>query len=197
MRTRLRLPKTVTVLIDSREKSTKAIEFPRTLLVPGDRGYGTHSVRISTVKKELKTGDYMLASASGKPFLAKDGRPASACERKGSVSELNTNLNSNDRQRALRAWDRMAAEIAHPFALFDFKLHECYAPKTYMKMPTLVISQMFRELALRADMPVLWLPPAAKPVRVGEMLLHYMWQHCLIEGFRTKVRKTHEETNST
>lgn len=154
----------IEIVIDSREKVP--LLFPATLRV-NDVGRV-----LATSRSTLQTGDYSLA-----------GSPTGCVvERKGSISEIASNLLSPDKARQLRAFDRLAS-CACPILVVEQAPSDFLRPSKYVPDPAAALDALLSALLPRriAFWPV---GNCAAPTRrrlLGELLAHVMvcWEEKL------------------
>lgn len=163
----MRPPRTVTVLIDSRENYPLLFPQRLRLWVAGK----PRLVRVKTEKRTLKTGDYLLAA-----------RPnGCVIERKGSISEIARNLlDPKDKSRASAAFSRLA-KCELPVLLLDMTPSDMYRPSRHLQNPEPVIDALW-QLASRLKLMVVWggycKPPEQRRL-LGNNLLRMMLWHML------------------
>lgn len=107
----LYIPRTVTVLVDDREKQGLTFPSAITFHYPGSDPV---SVAIKPKKQRLAAGDYALLG----------WEQVSRFEKKGSIAELSGNLTTGDRGRQLAAFDNLVASCKHPYVLLTFPVSE-------------------------------------------------------------------------
>lgn len=100
-----RLPPKLTIDIDTREKNP--LRFPASVCVLDGSDWRT--LPVSTHRVTLSFGDYRLSEY---PHLL-------VAERKGSVSELASNLLTDDYARTRRSLERLALGCHYPFILLE------------------------------------------------------------------------------
>lgn len=156
------MPKSLTVLIDSREKLP--LLFPARLVHYDAHGRGA-LVDIVTDRATLAAGDYALRGYEA----------AGLVERKGSAQEVIGNLLTRDRRRATVAFRRLVAQTRRPALLLDFPVSEWF-PTTPDKDHGLALCELMR-LASVEGLTVLLTGKARAPTprrRVGELVLRFL-----------------------
>lgn len=110
------IPKTITVLRDSREQ--KKLMFPPSITVfnPNTGRSQVHKVKCS--KATLESGDYAI----------KGFQHITAVERKGSIDELKDNLSVRDFKRFSTAFARFITSTKHPILFLDLPLASAFSP---------------------------------------------------------------------
>lgn len=166
-------PHQVTVLIDERER--KPLEFPKSLWWWSPARH-EHLLRVRTVVKRLRTGDYAIRGY----------RDVVLVERKGSLSELAKNLFTRDVSRFRAALDRLQRECRHPTLLLDMSAQ--LRASRYARNPDQIIDGITRE-AIQRGLHLLWLPPTSRGTRTGELVLRWMWQCIYLEKLAPQRRQ--------
>lgn len=106
------LPKHVTILVDTREQ--KPLPLPKTVKW-SEVGRPPKLIEIRQEASKLDAGDYVIKGAEKTCVI----------ERKGNINELRTNLQTRDRPRAIRAFQRLCEATANPILALDFPLTQC------------------------------------------------------------------------
>ncbi len=109
--------KTVTVIIDSREKEGFELPFPVNLQVHFRRSKRPTLVRVRTEVETLPAGDYTL----------KKFRDIVNVETKRSALEVAENLLTADYRRASAAFTHFAASATYPLLVCEFGMSELFA----------------------------------------------------------------------
>lgn len=134
------LPRTITVLIDSRER------FP--LLFPKNLEYYTGPrsrrkvIEVREKRCTMSEGDYAIAGLERHCLI----------ERKGSLRELHSNLMTRDRGRFLRAIERMVAATEVPYLLLDMSPADMFRATKEVENPYRVfdcLGQVVAQYGLR------------------------------------------------
>jgi len=101
----------------------------------------SQSVQLDVKVAHLPTGDYCLEGLSKTCLI----------ERKGSLSEITSNLMSSkkERTRVLSQFDRLAAETDYPILLLEGSPTSLKTPNFRAPDPELAFDNLIRELALR------------------------------------------------
>lgn len=104
----MKVPSSLTVVVDSREK--KPLLIPSTVRIVPPGGGKPRRVTIQTRKETLEAGDYLLA----------EGRERAVIERKNSLNELSVNLTVPHRRRNfLREMERFRDGFSWPILLVE------------------------------------------------------------------------------
>jgi hypothetical protein len=156
----IKVPKKIIVDIDGNE--TKPLEFPSSLFW-WDPYRRSHLIRVETVKRRIPSGDYAIRGYERLCLV----------ERKGSSSELVTNLFTQDRYRFTQAWTRFVKATKHPILLLDMPL--TMKRNEYCREPDQVLDALFGLVAVDG-VHIVWMPPCSNPKRTGDRLLRLMWQ---------------------
>ena len=132
-----KLPRSVTVCVDTREKTP--LLFPPVLTAYKDisrRGKATNIV-VKTKEIEMPEGDYCLDGFEGTCIV----------ERKGSMRELHQNLLTKDRKRFLRALDRLAEKTKWPGLFLGFGWQGTTKGLTHVPEPGRVMDALWQTIA--------------------------------------------------
>lgn len=131
-------PKSVTVVVDSREKYP--LLFPETLVWHPDRAVGSGSrVRVRVDVRKLDHGDYLLAKWPGVAIV----------ERKASLEELCQNLLTDDFARFTHALDRLRAGCRFPYVLVEEGPSSLLTPSHNCQCPARVMDAFYAACARR------------------------------------------------
>jgi hypothetical protein len=123
----------LTVKIDTREKIK--LVFPKRIhIFKNIKSRTPELVEIKTQLVTLPQGDYTIAGYESLVGI----------ERKGSVTEVMTNLMSTDRIRALSAYGRFAKAVKHPILLLDFNVNSFFP--TLANPANILYYQTYQEL---------------------------------------------------
>ena len=109
--------KTVTVIIDSREKKGFELPFPANANVRFRRSKSPTLVRVNTTVERMPAGDYTL----------KGFEELVNVETKRSALEVAENLLTSDYRRASAAFERFAACAEYPLLVCEFSMADLYA----------------------------------------------------------------------
>lgn len=150
------------MLVDTREKNR--VLFPAQMQWGDHRGW-RKIFRVQTEAATLKTGDYMMQGYAG-----------CCVERKGSLSELNSNVNSKDAARFLRCLKRLSG-VSHPYILLDFPLNQLQRNE-YVRDGALVMDRLYRTMQ-QHGIGLLWVPATSTKNRtmLGEQIARICWNH--------------------
>lgn len=177
---KLVVPKTLTILVDSREKNP--LLFPKTMMWSDHRG-NQRLFDIIVERRTLITGDYQVGEDEACYAL---GSPeACLAEKKGSLKELYDNTSTNDAPRFRRCLNRLA-KATYAYLLLDFPTSQL-DDDLYVKHPYEVLGKLFRAMRHR-HIDLIWIPatsPAARR-RLGGILLHRMWNDLWESAHQTK-----------
>lgn len=162
------VPRTITVLVDSREK--KPLLFPESIEWHESRFGPPHRIHVRTVGATLKAGDYAI-----------DGHePTVLVERKCGLRELGTNFLSDDWARAQRAFERLAASTKTAYLLLDGSPADLWTPRPHLN-PTQIFDALI-ETVVRLRLR-LWYGGCARLPRtrrvLGEQVVRVMLAHIL------------------
>lgn len=173
------IPRTVTVNVDSREKTIFGVKLPEgdpdrwlrrvRQLFPGFVRWWApdarvHNIRIHIARAALETADMALAS----PW-----EEAGLIERKGSMTELYSNVLTGDYRRFRRELERIAATGTRATLLFDFPYGDSRKVTTTIRNPERVLDGVYREIA-RYKLSHLWPPTARDPRHTGEYCVRWL-----------------------
>jgi len=176
----VRVPKEITMQIDSREKYP--LLFPSIITVPTPEDcYKRRIIPVNVETLALPTGDYRL----------KGFEDICIVERKASVAELQKNLyNPTDQIRQAKAFRRLSA-VEHPYLLIEL------SPRIIMKFkhPKFKINpeDMLHRLTIIAakyKLKFLWMPKSPSPEArriTGLFLTHIMLSHVLERLYRIPI----------
>lgn len=160
-------PSTIRVVRDSAEQ--RPLPFPGSLHWR-DRYDRPVLLRVQPVKKSLWTGDYALDGTWAKD---KAGKFYALVERKGAMTELNTNFLTKDWDRRFKnCMDRLAEEAYHSLLFLDLRPESLMLTTQYVKDPKRVLDKMFRECTSRG-IEVMIVPPS-NGSRSGELVLRWL-----------------------
>ncbi len=164
-------PKKLTVLVDSREQFP--LLFPATVLYFPSRGLRPyHLIHIKTKVNRMETGDYALEGYKSTCII----------ERKGSQSELATNMCSKDYMRSHRAFVRLILETDHPYIVLEetpaglFPAEHANRPN-----PDRVVDAFIREVC-DLKIPLIFAGRARSPGhrrKLGHFILKIMLYHAM------------------
>lgn len=163
-------PRSVTLLIDSREKYP--LLFPESVKWYEDHGVGDPKlIRVKTRIQELPFGDYCIL-----------GYESSACvERKGSLEELHQNLQTSDRARFIRAIEKMVKGCQSPYLLLDVAPLDLWKPTPRTQDPASVWDALC-SVVVKYRLCVIWGASAKFPGPrriLGEQILRLLLSHSL------------------
>ena len=164
------MKKAWTLVIDTREKVP--LHFPAHLVVLDDKTPPLQkkavTVKLSTVKERLKTGDYLLQGHRDQVLV----------ERKGSLREVAQNCLSGDRDRFLKSLERMRDECRVPILFLEGSITK------FLGMPSKELGDIQPELCLDALIRLtlrfgihLFIQPTAtlsQRRRAGEMVARFL-----------------------
>lgn len=150
----------VTVLIDAPNREKKALRFPRSISVTWQGRRKIYSVRTRRVL--LGTADYRL-----------DVENSALAERKGSLTELRQNLFSADRRRFLAELERLAAWPGPTCLFLDIPAGQINRRTRWLRNPTEVFDELI-VVAQQYGLQVLWVPPSARVLQSGSLLLRWL-----------------------
>ena len=160
------------VLVDSREKFP--LLFPASVLWYPTRAARPHYlINIVPETKRMSEGDYAM----------KGYEDVCLIERKGSLSELSSNLCSKDYKRAHSAFVRLTKACTHPYLLLE-ETPAGILPTTYKHdrpTPDRVVDAFFREVS-ELKIPLIFAGRARSPGhrrRLGHMVLKIMIGHVM------------------
>lgn len=164
----MKIPTSVTVLVDSREKFP--LLFPQTVKYYQDRGH-YHLIRVEVETRTLHAGDYALAGYDDEVLF----------ERKGSMQELLNNLFTVDRRRCTAAFLKLVEGCEVPYLLLDFPLGDMFKPTPYVVDPPRVLDALL-DLSRSFGLRLLWAgncKTASRRRELGELVLRVMLSHAL------------------
>jgi hypothetical protein len=167
------------VVVDSREKVP--ILFPETISWHPDRTRTECLIAVKTRKDALFAGDYCLEFPDG----TRHDRTCTI-ERKGSPSEIYSNLFTNDWRRAAKAFERLSRiKSLSPYNGAHYLLIEPSQAnlRTFEKEHDLqegVLTDRILQVAARFGLNIWWAPhhtlPSARR-RLGELMIRTMLAH--------------------
>lgn len=178
-------PKSFTVLVDTRERYP--FLFPSSVVwYPYCTASLGYTVEIKTKREELSFGDYCL-----------EGHEHVVCiEKKGSLSELTGNLLTKDRNRAVRAFQRLADAVQHPYLFLEMGMAELFParPSDYEGNPELILDSLFDILHKLKIGCHLVGKPRSNPARrrVGTYAIHLLLNAVLRHSDKEKLTKSHK-----
>lgn len=174
----IKVPKSLTVQIDTREKYP--ILFPATIQI-GDPKHPDDATRrmlipISTEKIKLNVGDYRL----------KEFPDCCVIERKASQRELFNNLMAaKGKIRQAKAFKRLADQVKYPYLLLEISpaemLHARYPE--LVSVPEILFHRLCQVL-MKYKFGLIWVSRTHTPTgrrRIGTSLIHLMLA-CALEG---------------
>jgi ERCC4-type nuclease len=168
-------PKSITVLVDSREQHP--LLFPEsTTWYPYRHIQDPYLIHVETKVKELVSGDYCLEDHDGSCLI----------ERKGSFSELCSNLWSKDYKRAHGALERFSQASDHPYLLLEESVSNMMQGVRYLDTPAELIFDAFLCELMDLGIQIIWTGKRASVAAtrsVGTMILHVMLNHAF-HGYR-------------
>lgn len=160
----MRVPERVTVVADTREK--RYMTFPNGMWY--ERDGKSDYVSITPADATLEWGDYVLRGYEH----------ITACERKGSWSEVFQNTCTRDGKRFHRCVDRLCERTLHPILFLDFPIHpisRVSGPDAWKAYHRLC------RMCYQKKIQILWFPCKKGDVRIraGEAVLGMMWTFIL------------------
>lgn len=112
-------PRHVVVYVDTRE--VKPLPLPETIWW-SEPGRAAHLIHVRAESKKLPAGDYCLKECPDQCII----------ERKGNINELYQNLRGADRERAMRAFQKLCEATENPILALDFSLTQrLYKDESY------------------------------------------------------------------
>lgn len=155
-------PKTLTVLIDTREKDKTP--FPKTIVWNDSQG-NAHLIRVKEKAARLDAGDFQLEGYEG----------ITAVERKKNSKELWQNLITKDRFRFHKALGRLRESTQYPVLFVQASLRELHSPTESCPDPALMMDRLITT-CINAEIPVYFTPPVKSPTDTthGEFILRVM-----------------------
>lgn len=170
------LPKSVTVLVDSREKVP--VVFPKTVtFFPSQRGSSGTLIHIKTRAVTLETGDYYL----------EEYPDAARIERKFSNAELHKNFLTADRARFMKAIRRLAESCAVPVFFLDMSLPDLFkVDQTEHEASGELLLDLVYEMCWQHNIVPLCLGPCRTQrtrTLAGKYLIHVMLSAALKKPF--------------
>ncbi len=156
-------PKSLTVLIDSREKNP--LTFPKNFV--WHEGWVRHMCGIKTKVAKMKTGDYALEGYEGTVLV----------ERKSGLHELYQNLCTKDSRRFHRCLERLRTETRVPMLFLDCGVHDFEKPTRYCDNPEMVLDRLFAA-CVNTGVQLIWYPinhTVNASRRAGGFVLRAMW----------------------
>jgi len=163
-----KLPRTITLLIDSREQ--RPLLFPEILDWYQTRGGPVHTFTVRTKVVALPAGDYAL-----------DGYDDAIIERKGSLRELRNNFLSDDYRRAQAAFTKLTEATENPYLLLDIDLAELLTPSIEVEKPEIILDA-FLDFAQASGVKLLIVGGCKRPVarcRLGGFVIRLLLSHCM------------------
>lgn len=134
------LPRTITVLIDSRERVP--LLFPLNLEYHSGPRSRRRIIEVKTKVCTMLEGDYAIAGLERHCLI----------ERKGSLRELHQNLMTRDRGRFLKAVQRMVDATRVPYLLLDMSPADMFRASKHVENPYRVfdcLTQVVAQYGLR------------------------------------------------
>lgn len=168
------IPKTITVIIDSREQIP--LLFPENILYYPDRSPDSRQIRIKTKVSKVDAGDYCL-----QPWYKVLDKHPCLIERKGANTELHQNLLTKDYKRFTAALDRLVSYCRHPYLLLDVAIADFWTIKEHCPNPERVWDCLIREVSSRG-INLLWgcnAKHATSRRILGEQCLRILLSHAL------------------
>lgn len=163
------LPRELTVLVDNREKYP--VLFPKTLVCweLGKR----HMINITAKIAKLDAGDYLLEGYETLCII----------ERKGSASEVITNLFTKDQTRQAKSFAKLKNACDHPTIMLEMTPAQLATKSKHMPDVdgSILLSKLMAVIALN-KFHLLWLPwgrGTLERTRLGEVILHQLIGHVL------------------
>lgn len=156
-------PRSLTICIDGNEQND--LQFPESLVL----NWKGQSALIEVKKRKFRfdTGDYYLEGY----------KEVCIAERKGSLSELHTNLFTADETRFRKAVRRLVGACAVPILWLDIPHAGLWTPTDYVDDPAEVVDKLLRTVR-EFGLTFFWVPPATTEKhakRNGELLIRTMW----------------------
>lgn len=161
-----RYPGVLTVIRDTSE--INPLKFPETIQW-WDSDSVPHLFRVHVVRESLFTGDYAF---KGRLQKARDGRTVALVERKGAMTELWTNLFTDDWRRFSNCLDRMRDEAVRRLLFLDLRPETLIMTTRYVPEPRKVLDKLFRE-CVRRDIETMLVPPS-NSTRSGELVVRWL-----------------------
>jgi len=166
------LPNEIVIVADTRERYP--LLFPKTIACweLGKRKI----VKVKKKKEKLETGDYLLENYSHLGIV----------ERKGSVSEISSNLFSSDSARQLRAFSRLQKTCKYPILFLEMNPYQLLKGPYHMPGvdSSILLSKLMVVLS-RYYFHLLWFPWAKSTtgrLLAGEVILHLLLSYVVAEA---------------
>lgn len=166
-----KVPREVTVLIDSREQYP--LLFPTTIEWYAKRGGRARTIFIKCKRVRLAAGDYAL-----------EGYDDAGVETKRSLRELSNNAVSDDRRRALAALTRFVESYENPYLVWELSIPELFRADKYVPTPALVVDDWL-DLVQSTGIKLLVVGSckvAAARRQLGEFVVRLLLAHALRSG---------------
>lgn len=170
--------KSVTVLVDSREKLP--LRFPGTMIL---RPNNLLQSRNAYVVIFNVTTSVSCLSSVGCDYTIAGHEATTRIERKGSPEELYANLAGFDSARQSRSFDKLVTDCAHPILLLDFPMSQMWRSSATTGVDIDAALVMDRLLTTRRvyNLELYWTGiqsrrPTARR-RIGEFALRLMLHH--------------------
>lgn len=173
----MKVPKTWTVLVDTREQlpllfRKSLVLYPETAAGPFGGKPVVCKVQVERVK--FNTGDYLL----------KGYETVTGVERKKGVDELAGNLCSRDRHRFMAALGTFIEAVKHPILFIEEPFPKWWKPKGTEQDPGRVMDRLFNTLGV-GGVDILWASTSSSKAAArylqGEIVLRRMISHVLRE----------------
>lgn len=179
-------PKSITVLMDTREKCPLIFPTNIELALCPDR---TINVPVTVSRQTMNAGDYSL-------YLDGTSHETTVLvERKGSALEIANNLlPGSDSARQSRSFHRLSSSCAHPILLLEFPFTDLLRPSSNLPDQS-VRSHVLHRLAInciRHRLTLLWVhkPTTVQSRRtLGTFLIHVMYALCSHPNISTDLTK--------
>lgn len=154
-------PRTLTVRVDYREKLRYRIRFPTNVRWWFNGASCLVAVKVAIA--QLDTGDYAVYD--------RKERCVACIEKKGSMSELRTNLLTADHRRLVAEWRRLQL-IPYRGVLLTFPWRDFFHATMYVPEPVRILDRLQRDCA-RFGLDLLICPPGKDNRGVGTFLCHW------------------------
>lgn len=165
----MKIPRSLTVLVDSREKYP--LLFPAHIDWYPSRGGKPKKIVVCTDKRVLEAGDYALEEYAYGCII----------ERKGSLRELHQNLLTDDYKRFKAAIERLAEACRYPYLLLDMTPADLHRPTEHVESPAEVVDALM-EFVHRYGLR-LWFAGSCKQYQarriLGEQVVRVILAHSL------------------
>lgn len=165
------IPKSLTVLIDSREKVHKRLLFPAWIDFREDRTLRVHPIQVKTKVVTMPAGDYTLEGHD----------KVSIMETKRSLRELYNNVCTNDWAREARALKRLSEACEYPYVVWELTPAELFRQSVHVPDPQLVYDRWMQAIT-RFNLRLMFAGGGVGPGprrRLGEQLVRLMLAHVL------------------